>query len=102
MGGRQFQVIALQRVGDAASGEENAPQERGPAALLLQHGEVDMQHQVLPWVVAQQIRDVIQLLPLRDLEHHLARLVRLRLAVEPQAKGAVEQLGQPCGKVGIL
>ena len=57
---------------------------------------------MLLWVIAQHVDDVIQLLSLRDLEHHLARLVRLRLAVEPQAEGAVEQLGQPCGKVGIL
>jgi hypothetical protein len=40
--------------------------------------------------------------PVGDLKDQLAGLPLLRLAVEPQGEGPVEELGQPGGKVGIF
>ena len=61
-----------------------------------------MQHQVLPGIVSQQVRDVVQFFPLRDLKYHLSLGSGLRLAVKPQAEGPVEQLGKSPRKVEIL
>ena len=95
-------MIALQRIGNAPPGKEDAPQEGSAAALLLQHGEVDVQHQILPGIIAQQVCDMIQFLSVRDLEHHLALCPRFRLAVKVKIERPVEQLRKACGKVGIL
>ena len=65
-------MIAFQGIRNAAACEEHPPQERRPAALLLQQGKIDVQHQILPGIIAQQIDDVIQLFPLRDLKDHLS------------------------------
>ena len=97
-------MVALGGVRDAPPGEEAAPEKGRPAALLLHHGEVDVQGQALPGVVAQEVNDVVQLLPLGDLKNHLPRLppAQIRLAVEPEVEGPLKQPGQPGGKVGIL
>lgn len=48
MGCGQLQMVALGGIGDAAAGKKRPPQKGSPAALLLQHSEVDMQDRVLP------------------------------------------------------
>ena len=55
-------MVALDWVGDAAAAKERAPQEGRPAALVLQHGEVDVEHQILPGIIAQRIDNMVQLL----------------------------------------
>ena len=63
-----------------------------------------MQGQALPGVVAQEVNDVVQLLPLCNLKNHLSRLfpVRVRLAVKAEVEGPLKEPGQPGGKIGIL
>ncbi|MPM73773.1 hypothetical protein SDC9_120755 [bioreactor metagenome] len=89
MRGRQLQMIPLQRVRDAAPGEKHAPQKRGPAALLLQQTEIDVQHHVLLRRKAKRVDNTVQLTAVGHLKHQLSLRIRLRLSVKPEAKGPV-------------
>ena len=102
VGGHELQVVALQGVRDAAPGEEDAPEEGGAAALLLQEAEIDVQDQVLLRGVAQEVDDVVELFLVRDLEDPLALLPLLRHPVKAQGEGPLKDLGQPLGKARVL
>ena len=102
MGGHELQVVALQGIRDAAPGEEDAPEEGGAAALLLQEAEIDVQDQVLLRGVAQEVDDVVELFLVRDLEDPLALLPLLRHPVKAQGEGPLEDLWQPLGKAGVF
>ena len=96
-------MVTLLGVGDTPPCEKRPPQESRPVAWLLHQPEVDVKHQILSGVEAQQVDDMIQLLSIRDLENPLSLLLfLLRLAVKRQVKGSAEQLGQPGGEVWIL
>ena len=103
VGGGQLQMIALFRVGDTAARQERAPQEGRAAAVVLQQGEVHMQHQRLAGIVAQRVQNAPQLLRLGDLENQLAagQVVR-RQPVELHIERPLEQPGQAGGKLRIL
>ena len=96
-------MIPLLGIHDAAAGEKQ-PAGRQPAAALLQQAEVDMEGQVLAGVVAQEVDDMVQLLPLRNLKDHLPLplLDPLRPSVELEAERPLEELGKPPREVGIL
>ena len=96
-------MIALLGVRDAAPGKKGSPQKGRPVTGLLHQAEVDVKHQVLLGVKAQQIDDMVQLLPVCNLEDPLSLLLVLfRLAVKGQVEGPAKQLGQPGGEIGIF
>ena len=99
VGGGQLQVVPLSRVGHRPPGQKGPPQEGGPAAVLLQHGEVDVQGQGRP-VRAVGLMDGLQLAGVLDGEDVLS--LPLGQAVEGEPEGFFEQDGQPLGKGLVL
>ena len=103
MTGGQLQMVPLLRIGDAASRQKCPPQERRPAAVLLQYSEVHVQRCQLPRIIAQCVDDLFQLFRRCDAEDQLSFAVRfLRYPVEFYPKSFLKQLWQPCGEVSVL
>ena len=66
VGGGQLQVIALRRVGDAASRQEGAPDKGGAAAVLLDHAEVDVMGEGGVNIRAENVKNQEELVPVGD------------------------------------
>ena len=88
-------MIPLSRVGDGAPGQKGPPEEGRPAALLLQHAEVDVQRRG-PVVPPQQLLHSGELAGVLHGEDVLA--LPVGQAVKGEAKGPAQQLGQALGK----
>ncbi len=82
--------------------EKRPPQESRPVAWLLHQPEVDVKHQILSGVEAQQVDDMVQLFPVCNLEDPLSLLLVLfRLAVKGQVEGRRNSLGSRAAKFGF-
>ena len=98
VGGGQLQMIALLRVGDAPPRQEGAPDESGPAAVLLNHAEVDMVGEGGVNIRAEGVKNQGELLPIGNGKALLTGAGFGQL-VKAEAEGLPEQPGQPLGKV---
>ena len=102
MRGIELQMVPLQRVRQAAAGKKGPSEKRRSTALLLQQSKVDVEDQILPGVIAQQIDDMVQLPAVRDLKHHLPRCLRLWETVKLHIEGSLEELWKTRGKIGVF
>ena len=99
MGRGQLQVVALFRVGHAATGQKGAPHEGLHGALLLQHAEIDVLAQGPVQLQAEGLKDPGQFFPVPDEEAALPGPILRRELIEIQIESPAKQPGQPPGRV---
>ena len=85
-------MIALFRVGDAAPRQEGAPDKGGPAAILLDHAEVDVMGEGGVNIRAENVKNQGELVPVGDGKALLAG-TGLGQQVKAEAEGLAEQPG---------
>ena len=98
VGGRELQMQALVRVGDAAAGQKSAADKGLHAALVLQHAEIDVVRERGVRVGAEDVEDPGELCAVEDHEALFPGLALLRETVEVQREGPAEELRQTRGK----